>query len=142
MAEDLLIRGGEVFLPEGRARVDVASSGGVTTWIGSPADAPEATRTIDAAGKLVLPGLIDPHSHFPGNGVNALYVANVQSPPLGPVNSIDDLVAVLKKKAQETPKGEWIRGAGYDQTLLKEGRHPTRDDLDRATDQLKEVFRR
>jgi predicted amidohydrolase YtcJ len=92
-----------------------------------------ATRVVDLKGKVLLPGLIDPHSHFPSNGTTALYVANVQSPPLGPVNSIDDLVGVLKKKAMETPKGQWIRGAGYNQTLLKEGRHPTRYDLDKAS---------
>jgi predicted amidohydrolase YtcJ len=115
----------------------VAVKGDRITAVGSTADlrksAGTATRVVDVSGKVLVPGFIDPHSHFPGNGTNALYVVNVQSPPLGPVNTIDDLVAALRRKAQETPKGQWIRGAGYDQTLLKEGRHPTRYDLDKAS---------
>ena len=57
----------------------------------------------------------------------------MSSPPLGSIESVDDVVAALKAKAAETPKGGWIRGNGYDRTLLKEGRHPTRQDLDRAS---------
>lgn len=115
----------------------VAVKGDRVAAVGSNAEirgsAGSATKVIDLKGKVLLPGLIDPHSHFPANGTTALYVANVQSPPLGPVNSLDDLIAVLKQKAQTTPKGQWIRGAGYDQTLLKEGRHPTRYDLDKVS---------
>lgn len=92
-----------------------------------------ATRVVDLQGQTMLPGFIDAHSHFPGTGTAALYIVNLSSAPLGPVGSVDDLVAALKAKAAETPKGEWIRGGGYDQTLLKEGRHPTRQDLDRAS---------
>ena len=35
--------------------------------------------------------------------------------------------------AAETPKGEWIQGSGYDDTLVAEMRHPNRWDLDRAS---------
>ena len=92
-----------------------------------------ATKVIDLRGKAMLPGFVDAHSHFPGAGTSALYEVNVQSPPLGPVNGIGDMIAALKEKAQQTPKGQWIRGSGYDQTLLEEGRHPTRADLDAAS---------
>jgi hypothetical protein len=46
---------------------------------------------------------------------------------------MDQLVAALKRKAKATPAGEWVVGWGYDDTLLAESRHPTRDDLDRAS---------
>jgi predicted amidohydrolase YtcJ len=115
----------------------VAVKGDKISAVGSNTDirraAGSSTRVLDLKGKVLLPGFVDAHSHFPGNGVDALYVVNLGSPPVGPINSIDDLVAALKKKAANTPKGEWIRGSGYDQTLLKEGRHPTRADLDRAS---------
>jgi predicted amidohydrolase YtcJ len=81
----------------------------------------------------MLPGFVDAHSHFPAAGTSKLYEVNLRSPPLGPVNAIDDVIAALEMKARETPKGQWIRGSGYDQTLLKEGRHPTRRDLDAAS---------
>ncbi len=92
-----------------------------------------ATTIVDLKGATMLPGLIDPHSHFPGSGTSALFSVDLSGPPVGTVDSIDALVAALHKKALATPKGEWIRGHGYDQTLLKEGVHPTRYDLDRAS---------
>lgn len=93
------------------------------------------TRVVDLRGRTMLPGFVDAHSHFPSGGINALFVVNLSSPPVGEVSSVDDVVAALRKKAEATPAGAWIRGAGYDQTLLKEGRHPTRADLDRASSQ-------
>jgi predicted amidohydrolase YtcJ len=52
------------------------------------------------------------------------------SPPR--VKSIDGLIAVLKAKAAKTPKGVTVRGFNYYDTVL--GRHPTRQDLDRASE--------
>src|SRR3989449_9645782 len=51
------------------------------------------------------------------------------------MESIPDVIEALKQKARQTPAGQWITGRGYDDTLLREGRHPTRDDLDRASTQ-------
>lgn len=138
-APDVIYVNGTVITMDGSSRTVEAVSvkGDKIAAVGSNADirksAGPSTRVVDLKDKVLIPGFIDAHSHFPGNGVNALYVVNLQSPPLGPVNSIDDLIAELKKRAQQTPKGQWIRGAGYDQTLLKEGRHPTRFDLDKAS---------
>lgn len=92
-----------------------------------------ATRVVDLAGKTLLPGFIDAHSHFPGSGTAELFTVNLSSPPLGSINSVDDMIAALRKKAQSLPKGQWVRGGGYDQTLLKEVRHPTRQELDKAS---------
>ncbi|MDX1663262.1 MAG: dihydropyrimidinase [Candidatus Promineifilaceae bacterium] len=60
---DLLIRHGDVALPEGLAQVDVGVRGGRVAAIAPALDAP-AERTIDAAGGLVFPGFIDPHTHM------------------------------------------------------------------------------
>jgi len=123
--------------PAGSTAEAVAVRDGLITTVGSSADirklAAATTRVVDLRGQTLLPGFIDAHSHFPGSGTAALYSVNLSSPPLGPIESVDDVVAALKAKAAETPKGGWIRGNGYDQTLLKEGRHPTRQDLDRAS---------
>jgi predicted amidohydrolase YtcJ len=115
----------------------VAVRDGRITAVGSSAAirklATASTRVVDLQGQTLLPGFIDAHSHFPGSGTAALYIVNLSSPPLGPIGSVDDLVAALKAKAAQTPEGDWIRGGGYDQTLLREGRHPTRQELDRAS---------
>ena len=65
--------------------------------------------------------------------MDALYVVDLQSPPVGTVQTIEDLIAALKRRADETPKDQWVVGRGYDQTLLREKRHPTREDLDKAS---------
>jgi predicted amidohydrolase YtcJ len=46
-----------------------------------------------------------------------------------------DLIEALREKAGKTPKGEWIWGRGYDDTLMGEKRHPTRQDLDQASNE-------
>ncbi|MBI2833881.1 MAG: amidohydrolase [Acidobacteria bacterium] len=115
----------------------VAVRGDRIAVVGSNADvrklADSHTTVVDLAGKVLLPGFVEPHNHFPGSGSSALFSVNLSSAPLGPITSIDDLVAALREKAQSTPKGQWVQGRGHDQTLLKEGRHPTRYDLDKAS---------
>jgi dihydroorotase len=61
---DLLIKGGRVLDPSVRldAVRDVAISGGRIAAI-EPSIAAEAVETLDARGKLVVPGLLDIHTH-------------------------------------------------------------------------------
>jgi dihydroorotase len=61
---DLLIKGGRVIDPSVRldAVRDVGISGGRITAV-EPSIAADALETIDARGKLVVPGLIDIHTH-------------------------------------------------------------------------------
>lgn len=93
----------------------------------------ENTRVVDLGGKAMLPGFIDAHSHMPWAGDRALYAVDCNSPPTGPVTSIADIIERLKERAAVTPKGEWVEGWGYDDTLLAEKRHLTRWDLDRVS---------
>lgn len=90
------------------------------------------TRQVDLAGRTLLPGFIDAHSHFVDA---ALLTASVDlnSYPLGSVHCIEDMVALLRQRAEITPPGQCIQGWGYDDSLLAEKRHPTRQDLDRAS---------
>jgi dihydropyrimidinase len=62
---DLIIRGGEVVTPQGVARCDVAVAGERIAAVAAPGTfaAGAARREIDAAGKIVMPGGIDPHVH-------------------------------------------------------------------------------
>ena len=91
------------------------------------------TERIDLEGATLLPGFYAAHDHFPGSGVVALFRVDLNSPPIGEINTMDELVARLAARANETPKGQWVRGRGYDDTLIREKRHPTRADLDRAS---------
>ena len=89
-------------------------------------------EVIDLDGRTIVPGFIDAHGHYPGAGLAAVFV-DLNSPPIGSVESIENLVTLLSQRAAETPEGEWILGIGYDDTLMLEQRHPTRHDLDRAS---------
>tara|TARA_B100000809_G_scaffold44697_1_gene39043 strand:- start:10888 stop:12069 length:1182 start_codon:yes stop_codon:yes gene_type:complete len=62
---DLIIKGGRVIDPSQRvnAIADVAIAGGRIVAVQSNIAA-AATEFIDASGKLVLPGLLDVHSHY------------------------------------------------------------------------------
>ncbi|MGH7896187.1 MAG: amidohydrolase, partial [Candidatus Binatia bacterium] len=89
-------------------------------------------RVLDLHGHALLPGFVDAHSHFPGAGLFAV-VEDLHPPPMGDVASIDDVVARMRRRASTTGGRSWVVGMGYDDTLLAEGRHPTREDLDRVS---------
>jgi predicted amidohydrolase YtcJ len=48
--------------------------------------------------------------------------------------SIDDIVSALKQRAETLPEGKWLKGTGYNDRRLRDGRHPTRWDLDKASE--------
>jgi len=66
-----LIRGGEVFAPEPLGRKDVLLAGGVVEVVAEPGRLDIGgleAEIVDAAGKSVIPGLVDPHVHILGGG--------------------------------------------------------------------------
>ncbi|MCZ4292326.1 amidohydrolase [Hoeflea alexandrii] len=85
---------------------------------------------IDLAGRTLIPAFIDPHGHFPDSAFVRLLRADLASPPRGECRSLADIFARLRAKVAKTPKGHWVMGAALDETLLAEGRMPTRDELD------------
>lgn len=65
----LLIKNGTCVNPAGSFQGDIAVSAGTIVTIGQNLDV-SAERTIDAGGKLILPGLIDAHVHLPWPSAN------------------------------------------------------------------------
>ncbi len=109
---------------------------GKIAWVGSPDQAEglpnhDTTRVVDYGDQAILPGFIDAHGHLSFSAVSTT-VANVASPPVGPVGTMADLQATLRAyiAEQDIPAGEWVVGMGYDDSLIAENRHPNRDDLD------------
>ena len=62
---DLIIRGGLVVAPEGAQEMDVGIIGETIAAVALPGTLDiETVRTIDATGKIVFPGGIEPHTHI------------------------------------------------------------------------------
>ena len=107
----------------------VGSEVEVARWAG------DGARVVELDGHALLPGFIDAHGHYPGNGVYA-HAADLNAPPIGTVRNLDDLANRLREQAAGKEAGAWVVGMSYDDTLLAEGRHPTREDLDRVSTEL------
>ena len=86
-------------------KVDVvATLNGKIIFVGSEADAKaqgyldenKVNKIVDLRGKTMLPGFVDGHGHFPGQGTSDLYKVNLNSPLLdGTVDTMDKLIEEL-----------------------------------------------
>ncbi len=116
----------------------LAVTGEHISWMGTAAQAAQHigpdTEVIELKRRALLPGFIDAHGHVTYQAFT-MSLANVASPPVGPVTDIASLLATLKSYMDENnpEPGSWIVGNGYDDSLIKESRHPTRKDLDQIS---------
>ncbi len=85
-------------------------------------------QVVRLDGATVLPGLIDAHCHVSDVGYLAAG-ADCRQPSAPDIPAIQ---ARLRDAAGRTPPGAWVTGSGYVEYQLREGRHPTRADLDAA----------
>jgi predicted amidohydrolase YtcJ len=93
----------------------------------------DKTQVIDIAGKTMLPGFVDAHGHVVFGGLQRLS-ANLLPPPDGGVTDIPSLQQTLRDwinaNQAAIKKANLIVGFGYEPALMKEQRHPNRDELD------------
>jgi predicted amidohydrolase YtcJ len=89
------------------------------------------TEIIDLGGKTVVPGFIESHNHM------SMYAATLLQADCSPSSNrnIADVKANIRQLAEETAPNQWVKGWGYDDTLIAEKRHLTRLDLDEASRQ-------
>ena len=115
----------EAFAVLGDEFVAVGSTSDIRRWVG------ESTTVIDAEGRTITPGFIDAHMHPRPTYPESSPLSTVDLRPAS-VASMSDVIDALAAKAELVPDGQWIRGIRYEDTKL--GRHPTRADLDQASD--------
>jgi predicted amidohydrolase YtcJ len=92
------------------------------------------SRTIDLAGKTVLPGFIDGHAHMDREGLKFLH------PSLDGAKSVAEIVKIVEREVKTKKPGEWVVTmpiGDYPYYLdgpeaLAEKRLPNRWDLDRV----------
>ena len=132
---DKIWRGGPVLTVDAEDRVvdAVAARDGRILAVGADVAATEGPETeiVDLGGKALLPGFIDGHGHLAQVALLAAAV-NIAPPPVGDVESIAEIQAALRERieSEAIAPGTWVLGTGYDDSLLAEQRHPTRDELD------------
>ena len=141
-AERLIFSDAGVTMVEGDPRsaqpLAIAIADGRIAWMGAHKAGQERinpnTEVWQLGKQAVLPGFIDAHGHIVFSSL-AGTLANVASPPVGPAEDIAGMQAALRDYIQrrEIAPGDWVIGMGYDDSLLAERRHPTRDDLDAVT---------
>lgn len=85
------------------------------------------TEVIDLAGRTVIPGLIDSHCHFDQHAIYAARWIDLGWPA---VRSVEECLALIRKKTDSLPSGVWFQGVGYDDKKL--GGYPTLVQLDAA----------
>ncbi|HQB64010.1 MAG TPA: amidohydrolase family protein [Sedimentibacter sp.] len=101
---------------KGQYIVGVGSNEDVKGFVG------ESTKVIDLQGKTVIPGLIEGHMHYPGEGQKLLQLDLFWKPK-------DVILAAVKAEADRLPDGEWITGGGWNQEVWDIPEFPSKEDL-------------
>ena len=114
-AEAVAVRDGKILAVGSRAEVEATVGDNV--------------QIRDLNGRTLVPGLIDAHGHITFTS-HVVAIADLQPPPAGSATSISDIQKILREWWAQNPDASWLQGFGYDDSLLVEGRHPTREDLD------------
>jgi dihydroorotase (multifunctional complex type) len=114
---DVAVIGGTVVSSSGRVAADVLIDGGRVVALTNRGWDGQATETIDASGKLVLPGMIDVHVHTrdPGythkedistctaaaaaGGVTTIFGMPNLAPPTVTARDLDDVFALYAEKS-------------------------------------------
>ena len=124
-AEAVAVRAGRILALGTRAQMEATRGPG--------------TRMINLEGRTMLPGFVDPHGHVAMVGLQAVG-ANLLAAPDGEANDIASLIRILRDWAARNDAAVrrygLIFGFGYDDSQLKERRHPTRDELDQVSTEV------
>jgi predicted amidohydrolase YtcJ len=125
----------------------VAVRNGVIVAVGSldaaRAAAGRNAQVVNLDGRTLLPGFFDPHGHVSMVGLQARY-ANLLPAPDGQGDDIPALQRItrdwMNQHEQLVRDTQLVIGFGYDDSQLKEHRHPTRTELDAISDSVPILF--
>lgn len=116
------LQGDAILVRNGRIAYVGAEEGAFSRCHGRP-------EVIDLEGRAVAPGFVESHMH-PSILAGMMLDVDCTYPS---VKSVADIVDKIAERVDETPKGGWVRGWGYDDSKLEERVHPTRWDLDKVS---------
>ncbi|NPV19978.1 amidohydrolase [Bradyrhizobium sp. 81013] len=128
---DLVLVNGKVLTLDEQSSVTeaIAVRDGKILAVGSSASmralAGARTQVLDLAGKTVVPGLIDTHTHFKAAGLGDYVVI------MGRAKTVADALEAIKAFVAKRKPGEWIvGGAWHPPSQLAEKRYLTRQEID------------
>lgn len=127
---DLVIRNARVITVDREFRIAdaVAVRGDRIVAVGTAAEVDKlvgpSTRTIDAGGRTLMPGLYDSHVHPLGAATSE------KDHAIPAYRSLADIKAYIAERAKIQPKGTWIVVRYAFPTRLDESRFPTKAELD------------
>ena len=133
LSPDLILTDGRFYTLDAQNAVAqaVAIKDGRIVAVGSNAEIAELagliTAGISLGGRAVIPGLFDSHVHMMEAG------AKLATIRLDECESPAEMAARVAERAKVTPPGEWIIGQGWNEGNFRDGRLPTRHDIDSAT---------
>jgi predicted amidohydrolase YtcJ len=109
----------------------IAVKGDRIVFVGSNTEVKEFqaanTRVIDLHGRTVVPGMTDAHHHLEGVGFREMTL-NLEG-----ITNLQDFLAKVKEKVDQTKPGEWVTGRGWIETFWTPPVFPTRWDLDKIS---------
>ena len=116
---DLLLENGRIYtmVSEGDCVEALCVKDGVIVYTGTAAEAErlyDAAEVVDLGGRVMLPGMGDSHLHF------FAFCQTYTTVDLGGATSRAEALQLLRDRAAETPKGEWIKGSNFDQSKWKD----------------------
>jgi predicted amidohydrolase YtcJ len=88
------------------------------------------TQVINGEGNTVLPGFIDAHIHIWKVGNLKTFLLDLRG-----VAGIEEMQDKLSDFIHQNPGNGWIQARGFNEVGMKEGRLPTKEDLDKITTQ-------
>ena len=98
----LLIKNGQIVTPSENYNADIFCEDQTITKIGKNLDAPPGTTVIDAGGKYVFPGFIDPHVHiylpFMGTFAKDTYETASKAALIGGTTTLIEMVCPSNKE--------------------------------------------
>ncbi|HEX8491144.1 MAG TPA: amidohydrolase, partial [Chthoniobacterales bacterium] len=129
-AQTVFINGNIYTMNERQPRAEaIAVQNARIVFVGSNAEAKKyqtaETKTVDLAGKTVVPGLTDSHCHIFGIGEREMNL-NLEG-----TDTLEAFLAKVKERVAKTERGKWITGRGWIETFWKPPQFPARQDLDK-----------
>lgn len=129
---DIIFQGGPILTMDGKApRAEAVAIRGNRIIAVGKADDVQAfsghkTRTVDLAGRTLMPGLIDPHMHF-------VFTAFEDWIDVSPITTPDfaTVMSKLQEGVAKAKPGEWVRAQQFDASITKDAVMPTMEMLDK-----------